>query len=60
MNQVPELTVRGPGRKLLHTVEGWLRQEKENRAARKSKEEAEPAPKRAGPIFPSKHLAFYR
>lgn len=44
------------GRKLLHVVEAWLREEKVNRRARGPAE----VQKRKTPMMPSKHMAFYR
>lgn len=59
-----------PGQKLLHVVEGWLRQEREGRS-RRQQQEAEAAGSVAGqsqtpvvpsrtPLMPNKHLAFFR
>lgn len=59
-----------PGQKLLHVVEGWLRQEREGRSQRQQREAAAAGPA-AGesqtpvvpsrtPLMPNKHLAFFR
>jgi CCR4-NOT complex subunit CAF16 len=53
VDQVKEL--HNSGCKLLTVVEGWLREEKENRS-----KETYVAPKRKAPTMPSKHMAFYR
>ena len=45
------------GRKLLHVVEEWLRDEKQGR---KSRGGGDVAKKRVTPYMPSKHMAFYR
>lgn len=49
-------------KKLLHVVEEWL---KESRTARQSSGYLEPSerqerPLNATPLFPSKHMAFFR
>lgn len=43
------------GTKLLTIVEGWLREEKKNRASKSTKPS-----KTSAPLMPSKHMAFYR
>lgn len=62
-----------PGQKLLHLVEGWLRQERDVRAQKQQQEAAARAasgqqqqqpltsvvPSRT-PLMPNKHLAFFR
>ena len=61
-----------PGQKLLHLVEGWLRQERDARAQQQQQEAAARAasgqqqqpgtsvvPSRT-PLMPNKHLAFFR
>lgn len=60
-----------PGQKLLHLVEGWLRQERDGRSQRQQQEAAARAasgqpqqqtsvmPSRT-PMMPNKHLAFFR
>ena len=55
-----------PGKKLLHLVEEWLRQEKDQRQEAAAAAGGQPdssqtavAPNRT-PIMPSKHLAFFR
>jgi CCR4-NOT complex subunit CAF16 len=56
---IPELQTGG---KLLHVVEGWLREEKEARLRRRAEEAAAPPPppKPRAPLMPSKHMAFFR
>lgn len=61
---IPELQ---SGKKLLHVVEAWLRQEKAQRRARQKEAAATAAagqvtapPKRTTPFMPSKHMAFFR
>jgi CCR4-NOT complex subunit CAF16 len=62
----------GPGRKLLHVVEEWLRKERDERRAKAAKAAAAAAscgaeqqqlapvvPSRT-PLMPNKHLAFFR
>lgn len=60
-----------PGQKLLHIVEGWLRQERDARVQKQQQEAAARAasgqqqpstsvvPSRT-PMMPNKHLAFFR
>jgi CCR4-NOT complex subunit CAF16 len=60
-----------PGQKLLHIVEGWLRQERDTRSQKQQQEAAARAaagqqpgqtpvvPSRT-PMMPNKHLAFFR
>jgi hypothetical protein len=51
------------GSKLLHVVEGWLREEKAERRRRQTSgaQQAAAAPLRPShPHMPSKHLAFFR
>ena len=52
ISEVPELQ---KDEKLLHTVERWLRAERDTRP----KEDAPPAP-RSAPAFANRHMAFYR
>ncbi|EFN51694.1 hypothetical protein CHLNCDRAFT_139944 [Chlorella variabilis] len=58
---IPELHT---GSKLLHVVEGWLRQEKAERRRRQAaagEQAAAPvAPRISHPLMPSKHMAFFR
>jgi CCR4-NOT complex subunit CAF16 len=62
----------GPGRKLLHVVEEWLRKERDERRAKAAKaaaaaascgaeqqQQATVVPSRT-PLMPNKHLAFFR
>lgn len=49
----------GPGRKLLHVVEGWLREERDARRARGAGEAAAPEARPAAPYMPSKHMSYY-
>lgn len=59
-----------PGQKLLHVVEGWLRQEREGRSQRQQQEAAAagsvagqsqtPVVPSRTPLMPNKHLAFFR
>jgi CCR4-NOT complex subunit CAF16 len=56
--EVPDLQ---SGRKLLHTVEGWLREEMVGRRAREAAAKAAPVVvKRKEPVFPSRHMAYCR
>ena len=61
MGDVAELQA-APGRKLLHTVERWLREEKAGRRQRAAAAAAAAAaaPKRPNPLLSSKHMAFFR
>lgn len=52
ISEIPELQ---KDEKLLHTVERWLRAERETRP----KEDAPPA-HRSAPAFANRHMAFYR
>ena len=52
---ITEIAELHQGEKLLHTVERWLRTERETRP----KEEAPPAP-RSAPAFANRHMAFFR
>lgn len=54
-----EITGLQRDKKLLHTVEVWLREEKENRRKREQ-DGGEKVPQRKGPVFPSRHMAFFR
>lgn len=59
MAGIPEL---GQGRKLLHVVEAWLREEKaaRRRRAAEAPAAAPAAPKAANPLFGSRQMMYYR
>lgn len=59
---IPEMQAAASGKKLLHVVEGWLREEKRKRreaAAAAGAQQAQQQ-KRRTPLMPSKHMAFFR
>ncbi len=61
VESIPEMQAAAAGKKLLHIVEGWLREEKRKRreaAAAAGPQQAQQ--QRRSPLMPSKHMAFFR
>jgi CCR4-NOT complex subunit CAF16 len=59
----------GPGKKLLHVVEEWLRKERDERRAKtaaaascgaEQQQQLAPVVPSRTPLMPNKHLAFFR